>query len=69
VDSAAILGAGSPPDPLALDTETQALDRIQHATRLQALTALKPRERQALYLKGLGYTYHEIGQAASHPTA
>jgi DNA-directed RNA polymerase specialized sigma24 family protein len=49
-----------PNDPLALDTETQALDRIQHTADVATFNTLKPRERQALYLKGLGYHYHEI---------
>jgi len=60
-----------PADPLALDTETQALDHIQHAALVEAFKTLKPRERQALYLKGLGYSYHEIallsGAAGCHP--
>jgi hypothetical protein len=52
-----------PGDPLAPDTETQALDHIQHAADLRALKTLKPREpRGALHLKGLGYGYHEIAQ-------
>jgi RNA polymerase sigma factor (sigma-70 family) len=51
-----------PADPLALDSETQALDRIQHTDDVEAFKTLKPRERQALYLKGLGYSYSEIGR-------
>ncbi|MGH2499798.1 MAG: RNA polymerase sigma factor [Candidatus Limnocylindria bacterium] len=49
-----------PADVLALDTESQALDHIQHAVDIEAFKTLKPRERQALYLKGLGYSYDEI---------
>jgi RNA polymerase sigma factor (sigma-70 family) len=51
-----------PVDALATDTENLALDRIQHAVNIQAFATLKPRERQALYLKALGYRYHEICQ-------
>ena len=51
-----------PADSLALDTETQALDHVQHANDIEAFKTLKPRERQALYLKGLGYSYDEICQ-------
>lgn len=49
-----------PADTLAVDTESQALDRIQHADDVAAFRTLKPRERQALYLKALGYTYGQI---------
>ena len=28
--------------------------------RLNALRTLKPAQREALYLKGVGYSYHEI---------
>jgi DNA-directed RNA polymerase specialized sigma24 family protein len=41
-------------------TDDHALDRIEHHARLQAMRAIKPREREALYLKGLGYSYGEI---------
>ena len=54
--------APEPSDPLACDTENQALDRIQHGEDVRAFATLKPRERQALYLKGLGYTYSEISE-------
>jgi DNA-directed RNA polymerase specialized sigma24 family protein len=47
----------TPPDP---GTDDKALDRIEHQERLQAMHVLKPREREALYLKGLGYSYQEI---------
>src|SRR3954453_5032865 len=36
-------------------TEELALAHIEQHARLQAIRALKPREREALYLKGLGY--------------
>jgi DNA-directed RNA polymerase specialized sigma24 family protein len=49
-----------PADALAVETETQALDRVHHAADLAAFKTLKPRERDALYLHGLGYRYHEI---------
>ena len=38
-------------DPLVRDAETQALDHIQLAADVKVLKALKPRERQALYVK------------------
>ena len=34
--------------------------RIEHRERLAVLGTLKPREREALYLHGLGHTYDEI---------
>jgi DNA-directed RNA polymerase specialized sigma24 family protein len=43
-------------------TEDKALDRIEHAERLLAMQTLKPREREALYLKGAGYSYDEIAR-------
>jgi DNA-directed RNA polymerase specialized sigma24 family protein len=58
-----------PVDPLAPDTETRALDHIQHAADLQALKTFKPLGREALYLKGLGYSYHEIRLTGSTYTA
>ena len=39
-----------------------ALARIEHDERVEALKALKPREREALYLHGLGHSYHEIAK-------
>jgi hypothetical protein len=35
-------------------------DQIEHDDRLPAMRALKPSEREGLYLKGLGYSYQEI---------
>jgi DNA-directed RNA polymerase specialized sigma24 family protein len=55
-------GHPEPADPLALDTETQALDHIQDASDVEAFQTPRPRERQALYLKALGYSYDEIGR-------
>lgn len=49
-----------PADPYAPGTDERALQHIEHAQRLVALRALKPREREALYLQGLGYSYQEI---------
>jgi DNA-directed RNA polymerase specialized sigma24 family protein len=56
-------GQGELPEPCDTDrrsTDEHALDRIEHHARLQTIRALKPREREALYLKGLGYSYTEI---------
>jgi RNA polymerase sigma factor (sigma-70 family) len=36
--------------------------RDQYTQRVRDLALLKPREREALYLKALGYSYHEIAQ-------
>src|SRR3954453_17739633 len=41
-------------------TAERALDHIEHYDRLQAMRVLEPSEREALYLKGLGYSYREI---------
>ena len=51
-----------PCDTHGRGTDDHALDRIEHHDRLQAMRALKPSEREALYLKGLGYSYREIMQ-------
>jgi len=54
---------GERPEPADTDhrgTAERALDHIEHDDRLQAMRALKPSEREALYLNGLGYTYREI---------
>jgi DNA-directed RNA polymerase specialized sigma24 family protein len=51
------------PEPVDRDdrsAEQRALARIEHDERVAAFATLKPRERQALYLKGSGYSYHEI---------
>jgi RNA polymerase sigma factor (sigma-70 family) len=61
----AMPGDGELPEPAHPDTpnaEDRALARIQHTERMSAVATLKPREREALYLYGLGYSYHEIGQ-------
>jgi DNA-directed RNA polymerase specialized sigma24 family protein len=49
-----------PCDPDRRGTDDLALDRIEHHARVQAIRALKPRECDARYLKGLGYSYSEI---------
>jgi DNA-directed RNA polymerase specialized sigma24 family protein len=51
------------PEPAHLDdrsAEQRALDHIEHHERLAVLATLKPREREALYLLGLGHSYAEI---------
>ena len=48
--------------PTARDIADQVAERIQHAQRRQDLATIKPHDRQALYLKGLGYRYREIMQ-------
>ena len=50
-------------EPIARDprsAEDRALARIEHRERLAWLAALKPAEREALVLQGLGYSYREI---------
>ncbi len=47
--------AGAVGDPV-----DAALTRDEHDRRVSALQALKPREREALWLYGLGHSYHEI---------
>jgi len=42
--------------------EDRALDRIEHTERIAAVATLKPREREALVLQGLGYSYDEIAR-------
>ena len=49
-----------PAHPDDRSAEERALARIEHDERVDAVKTLKPREREALYLKGLGYSYHEI---------
>jgi DNA-directed RNA polymerase specialized sigma24 family protein len=51
-----------PPHPDDRSAEQRALERIEHAERVDALRTLKPREREALYLHGLGHSYHEIAE-------
>jgi RNA polymerase sigma factor (sigma-70 family) len=52
------------PEPASRErsVEEQVGDRCQHGARLAALAGLKPRERQAVWLQGAGYSYHEIEQ-------
>jgi DNA-directed RNA polymerase specialized sigma24 family protein len=49
-----------PAHPDDRSAEQRALDRIEHRERFDAIKTLKPSEREALYLKGLGYSYKEI---------
>ena len=49
-----------PAHPDERSAEERALARIEHDERVDADQALKPREREALYLKGLGYSYQAI---------
>jgi DNA-directed RNA polymerase specialized sigma24 family protein len=37
-----------------------ALRRVEHEQRIAALRLIKPPDRQALFLKGMGYSYREI---------
>jgi DNA-directed RNA polymerase specialized sigma24 family protein len=37
-----------------------ALARIEHEERIAALRLIKSRDRHALFLKGMGYSYREI---------
>jgi DNA-directed RNA polymerase specialized sigma24 family protein len=53
---------GEPAHPDTPSAEDRAIARIEHRERLAAVATLKPREREALYLKGLGYSYNEIAQ-------
>src|SRR4051812_39607783 len=62
---AAISGVGElcePPHPDERSAEQRALLRIEHEERVRAFATLKPREREALYLLGLGYSYREIAK-------
>jgi DNA-directed RNA polymerase specialized sigma24 family protein len=53
---------GIVPEPPAdnADPADRVAAREQHAQRVQDLARLKPREREALYLKALGHSYQEI---------
>jgi RNA polymerase sigma factor (sigma-70 family) len=42
------------------DPADRAVAREQHAQRVNDFARLKPREREALYLKALGHSYQEI---------
>jgi hypothetical protein len=52
------------PEPPAgtRDVAEQVVARIQHAQRLHDLATIKPNDRRALYLQGLGYRYREIAK-------
>jgi DNA-directed RNA polymerase specialized sigma24 family protein len=54
-----------PADTEHLGTEDKVLDRLEHIERFHAMHALKPAQREALYLKGLGYSYQEIMRLTS----
>ena len=55
-------GTGELPEPAgpAGDPADLALAHDEHNQRVGQLQALKPREREALYLQGLGHSYHAI---------
>jgi RNA polymerase sigma factor (sigma-70 family) len=53
---------GESPHPDERSAEQRALERLEHAERVAALQTLKPREREALVLHGLGHSYQEIAQ-------
>jgi DNA-directed RNA polymerase specialized sigma24 family protein len=54
--------APEPADTDAPGADERALERIEHTERVQAFRMLKPREREALYLRALGHSYSEIMQ-------
>jgi DNA-directed RNA polymerase specialized sigma24 family protein len=56
------IAPGEHPEPPAdaRDVAEQVVARIQHAQRLHDLATIKPNDRRALYLQGLGYRYREI---------
>src|SRR3954469_9158232 len=61
---------GEPAHPDERSAEQRALMRIEHEERVRAFATLKPREREALYLLGLGYSYREVAKLTqSSPTA
>jgi DNA-directed RNA polymerase specialized sigma24 family protein len=47
------------------DLTYQVADRMLQARRLSDLRMIKPQDRQALYLKALGFRYHEIAALLS----
>ena len=53
-------GILSEPPADTTDPADRAAAREHHAQRVQDLARLKPREREALYLKALGHSYQEI---------
>jgi RNA polymerase sigma factor (sigma-70 family) len=53
------------PEPADTGTSAagdRALERIEHGRLIELFLELKPREREALYLKALGYSYQEIAR-------
>jgi DNA-directed RNA polymerase specialized sigma24 family protein len=54
-----------PCDSYRLGRDVRALARLEHHDRLQARRAIKPRRRDALYLRGLGYSYAETMRLTS----
>jgi DNA-directed RNA polymerase specialized sigma24 family protein len=61
----AFSGGGELAEPAHPDdrsAEQRALTHIEHDERVRAFATLKPREREALILKGLGYSYQEIAK-------
>jgi DNA-directed RNA polymerase specialized sigma24 family protein len=47
------------------DLADRVADRMPHARRLNDLRTIKAQDRQALYLKALGFRYHEIAAPLS----
>jgi hypothetical protein len=64
IAAALATGAGELPEPAgpAGDPADLALARDEHTQRVGQLQALKPREREALYLQRLGHSYHAIAE-------
>ena len=60
MNSSAASTPSRPPTPAT--SPDHVAERIQHAQRRHDLATIKPHDRQALYLKGLGYRYREIMQ-------
>ena len=54
-------------EPVADDRDLadQVADRMLHTRRLNDLRTIKPQDRQALYLKALGFRYYEIAALLS----
>jgi DNA-directed RNA polymerase specialized sigma24 family protein len=60
-----------PPEPantLRAGTGEQAIARVEQENRMADLRRLKPREREALALKALGYSYKEIATSRTPHT-
>jgi DNA-directed RNA polymerase specialized sigma24 family protein len=55
-------GTLSEPAGPGTDPAEHVVAREHHDQRAADVARLKPRERQALYLQALGYSYHEIAQ-------